>query len=268
MNENGGLLNVSSEEQFNYLFKHPDDSVQKVYNGFGQYGVLVEKKDTGALQCHHCGQFFTNLGNHIEKCGFTSNEYKEKFGFKRGTPLIAKRLREGLAQKMRKFINNETEYEKKIRIEKMRNGLKKYLNSPERKKMGILAIIKGRSSIQSQNEHRHCKLQCQDIYREYCSKFHKKMSSGDISIIDPGLKSAIHKHFGNWHNFYKSMHFKPIYTRLSKEQIIKKIQYYFSKYGNLNIYNWKKLKLKPSITAIQRKFGLWSNALKEAGIIL
>ncbi len=54
------------------------------------------------VTCLVCGKSFKVLGKrHLESHGMTPNEYRERFGLKKGTPLIAKGLARARREKMK-----------------------------------------------------------------------------------------------------------------------------------------------------------------------
>lgn len=60
---------------------------------YGDIGKLLEKN--GRLQCHCCGKFFVVLGKHIfAKHNLNGDEYREKFGLKRGAKLASEENRQ------------------------------------------------------------------------------------------------------------------------------------------------------------------------------
>lgn len=67
---------------------------EKVKEGFGYRGVIVEDSKSGALQCHICGEWFENFSSHLTpKHNMTANEYKNMFGLSINTALKSKRIR-------------------------------------------------------------------------------------------------------------------------------------------------------------------------------
>ena len=59
----------------------------------GQIGVLAYDEAGDLLQCHVCGHWFENLGQHARLAhGVSSADYKREFGLNRSTPLRNARL--------------------------------------------------------------------------------------------------------------------------------------------------------------------------------
>ena len=67
---------------------------EKVKDGFGFKGVIVEDVNTGQLQCHICGEWHQQLVSHIiPKHNLTCSEYKKRFGLLQSTALKNKKMR-------------------------------------------------------------------------------------------------------------------------------------------------------------------------------
>jgi len=66
---------------------------EKVKDGFGFLGVVIEDYKSGKLQCNICGKWFENLPTHINSHNLTGSDYKTRFGFSQNTALKTKRLR-------------------------------------------------------------------------------------------------------------------------------------------------------------------------------
>jgi len=66
---------------------------EKVKNGYGFMGVVIEDSKSGKLQCAICGKWFEQLNTHIRNHKITTSEYKIKYGLLQSTALKSKRLR-------------------------------------------------------------------------------------------------------------------------------------------------------------------------------
>jgi len=91
---------------------------EKVENGFGYNGVIVEDFKSGKLQCHICGEWFEQMAMHINhKHDLNGKEYKQKFGLLTSTALKSKKMRltqSLIMQKLRgRNKSNRFKFEKK-----------------------------------------------------------------------------------------------------------------------------------------------------------
>ncbi len=77
-----------------YNYKEP---FMKYEQGFGFQGVLLFDGETDKIQCNLCGNWFHQLGNHVNReHGMKANQYKEKVGLSKKTALVSEKLRESL----------------------------------------------------------------------------------------------------------------------------------------------------------------------------
>src|SRR6185436_14180348 len=100
-----------------YNYKEP---FMKFDRGFGYEGVLLFDGKTDKIQCHFCGQWFSQLGHHLHKeHNMLASEYKDEVGLLQTTALIGEELRAKLIQKnLGKRLKNLRPGKKKTRAEK------------------------------------------------------------------------------------------------------------------------------------------------------
>lgn len=66
------------------------DPLEPVGEGFGYYGTMtIDKKTKACVQCHICGFYLKNLGNHIKEHAISPKTYKQKFGLHISKPLFS-----------------------------------------------------------------------------------------------------------------------------------------------------------------------------------
>lgn len=88
-----------------YNYKEP---FMKFEQGHGYQGVLLFDGESDHVQCHFCGEWFVQLGNHINReHNMRASEYKSYVGLNQSTALIGEKLREKLvASGMEKRLRN------------------------------------------------------------------------------------------------------------------------------------------------------------------
>lgn len=75
------------------------------------YGFVCSSwRDAELIECEICHLFVRSLGGHVRKHKLTASQYKEKFGYNRGTALMSKATKKQLKQ----VGNNNKENFKKI----------------------------------------------------------------------------------------------------------------------------------------------------------
>lgn len=91
-----------------YNYKEP---LMRFEEGHGFVGALVFDGKSDKIQCHLCGQWFDQLGNHLKKeHATTAAQYKERVGLNRTTALVnesfrAKLIANGLKKRMKNLKN-------------------------------------------------------------------------------------------------------------------------------------------------------------------
>lgn len=74
-----------------YNYKEP---LMKFKEGFGYVGALIHDETSNQVQCHFCGNWFDELGNHLHKeHNMTAGQYKEKVGLNKSTALVSETFR-------------------------------------------------------------------------------------------------------------------------------------------------------------------------------
>jgi hypothetical protein len=76
-------------------YKEPLDPVA---SGYGYYGTVATDETENYIQCHICGYFLQQLGNHLRTHDTNPREYRDEFGISGRTPLVGKALREKLLE--------------------------------------------------------------------------------------------------------------------------------------------------------------------------
>lgn len=90
------------------IYKEP---FQKVVNGFGYFGVLMQTDNRTLVQCHECGKWFIWINSgHLKIHGYTQKEYNEKFGLNKTKSLLSDEqsyIREDKARKRNRMYSKE-----------------------------------------------------------------------------------------------------------------------------------------------------------------
>lgn len=76
---------------------------EKVENGFGYNGVILEDYKSGKIQCNICGKWFENMSTHIRTHKISAKDYKVKFGLLSSTALKSKQMRLNQSAVMQKL---------------------------------------------------------------------------------------------------------------------------------------------------------------------
>jgi len=74
-------------------------------DGHGVYGQL-SPGDDGGLVCHECGQERQFLGRHVREHGMSADQYRERHGLGRSTPLVAPDLQRTFSEKATERVDS------------------------------------------------------------------------------------------------------------------------------------------------------------------
>lgn len=101
--------NIEYEEapSGNVTFYNYKEPLMKFKDGHGFVGALVFDTESGNIQCHFCGQWFKELGNHIHReHALDAQEYKRLVGLNKSTALINEKIRAQLIKHGRTHKKN------------------------------------------------------------------------------------------------------------------------------------------------------------------
>jgi uncharacterized Zn finger protein (UPF0148 family) len=66
---------------------------EKIKNGFGYMGVVLQDYKNGKLLCSVCGEWKENIPSHLVKHKMSGKEYRTRFGLLQSTALKSKKMR-------------------------------------------------------------------------------------------------------------------------------------------------------------------------------
>lgn len=156
-----------------YNYKEP---FMKFQEGTGYLGVLLFDGETDKVQCHFCGTWHTELGNHLHReHNMTAKAYKEKTGLRQSTALIGEILRAKL------IASGLTK-----RLQNIRPG---YGPMSQEQKDKIATTLRA-NAIESQNERNTCDDQLPTRLRKIYDKLGRTPSQrlGEIPFYETLMK--------------------------------------------------------------------------------
>jgi len=178
---------------------------EKVLNGFGYMGVVVEDYGSGRIQCHICGDFFENLPTHLRHHKVTANEYKRKFGLLISTALKSKKMRLAQSKVMVDLRRKHKQCNYKFKKNNYQAGNRK----------GIL------KALESKNKYGVCDLQIMERILELSKEMGKTPTLIDVKErYGSGIITLMHKRYGSYVRYCKQLglepnisNYNPLYTR-------------------------------------------------------
>ena len=184
---------------------------EKVKDGYGFMGVVLEDKKSGKIQCNICGKWFEQLQTHLVSHNMSSEEYKLKYGLLMSTALKSKRLRLIHSQVMIDLRKKNKANRYKFRKNNEQAGNRK--NKPK--------------AIETVNKYGVCDLQIRDRILQLKEKLGKTPSLIDIQKeYGGGFIFHIHKRYASYIKLCRDLDIQPLYSnhnpKYSRQYFIEK----------------------------------------------
>lgn len=236
-------------------YKEP---LTKVKDGFGFYGTIAYDKTKKYTQCHMCGFFFENLGMHAnKKHDKTSEQYKTEFGLPVTLSLKApksKTYQWATWQKM-----NLSERQKKLT--QLAEARGKQMPARISKKSLYVKNLEGR-----------CPEQLLDKIITLKKKLGFTPSSTEfVKEYGSGYLGSIRLTFGTWNEALGILNLASRGNggerQYDKENLLDMLRNFYKDNGREPMSS-DNAGLLPSRQTYSRHFGSWTNAKKEAGVLL
>jgi hypothetical protein len=238
----------------------------EVKRGYGYQGIVLHDDVNDTIQCHLCGKFFDNLGQHIwMKHKTKSADYKIEYGLTLRTPLCSTKRSNNLRQIAEQRLKEGTlKPAKASDAARMANRNKKH--NYKYRRQGSNMLLKNRNGL--------CELQIKYRYDIVSDIVKRIPMQSDILKYDRKLfYCGIVPNYGNLNNFRESIKVKSMkwedYSRITKEKLIaelRKIRFDEHKLPKTTMFMNGNRNEKPSLQCYYRNFGSWSNALRMAGL--
>lgn len=175
--------------------------LREIKNGYGYYGALLSTIDGSGVQCHMCGELFTDLSFHIlRKHELTVTEYRNKFMLSVRTALISENERLFRANRTIKWMKGRKQWQDTV-TEAERKAHYKRMNEAR------WSTKNKNLSLEIKNKRGTCPDQLLDKILEVAHKLGKTPTV--IEFIDEtgGQRyiNLIYKTFGSWSKALKQV---------------------------------------------------------------
>lgn len=178
---------------------------QKIKDGYGFMGVVLEDLKSGKLQCAICGEWHENLTTHLRKHDVTGNDYRQRYGLLMSTALKSKRMRIAQSKIMVRLRKENKANRYKFKRNNLQAGNRK--NKPK--------------AVESQNKFGVCDLQIKDRIIELTKELGKTPTLTDIKDrYGGGIISIMASRYGSYIKLCReyglepnNSNFNPKYTR-------------------------------------------------------
>ena len=184
---------------------------EKVENGFGYRGVILEDYESGKLQCHICGEWLEMFNSHLQKHDINSEEYKKRFGLSISTALRSKRLRLIQSKNMIELRKKYGKFNRRFQRDNLFAG-----NRKDKSK-----------SAETKNKHGVCDLQIASKVLELARQLNKTPTLIDLKEAYGGaFIGHIHKRYDSYIKLCRKLELKPVHSnynpKYSKKYFIEK----------------------------------------------
>lgn len=232
--------------------------------GFGYQGVVMYDDDEDKVQCHICGGWFGNLGQHTKRAHDVQvDDYKMEYGLSLRTALCSKKISAAHRKSgLRLYASKASGL---IRASKK--------NLKRRRRMALNQINRQppNSSMQVKNARALCDLQIRGRYEVVKKISGRCPTHGDFMKHDPQLYGAACARYGSPNKFRKWLGEKPLtkneYSTIPDIDLIAALRRKRNIVGTPGVKHFKSSGGGyPHFTVFYRAFGSWANALRMAGI--
>ena len=236
----------------------------EVKRGHGYQGVVMYDDAEDKVQCHICGGWFGNLGQHTKRThDLQIDDYKMEYGLSLRTALCSKKI---------SAVHRKTG----LRLYKNKqNGLIKAsrMNRTRRRCMALKQVNRQNpnSSMQAKNSRGLCDLQIRARYEVVKKIVGRAPSHGDFLKHDPKLYGTCCVRFGSPNGFRKWLGEKPMtsneYATIPDTTLIAALRKKASIVGTPKVKHFTRSgNGYPHYTVFYRAFGSWANTLRMAGL--
>ncbi len=236
----------------------------EVKRGHGFQGVVMYDDAEDKVQCHICGAWFGNLGQHTKRShDMQIDDYKMEYGLSLRTALCSKKISAAHRKTGLRLYKNKANG--LIRCSKM--------NRTRRRHMALKQVNRQdpNSSMQAKNSRGLCDLQIRARYEVVKNISGRIPTHGDFLKHDPKLYGTACVRFGTPNGFRKWLGERTLtaseYTKVPDLTLISALRKKAAIVGRVKVKHFNKAtKEYPHYTVIYRAFGSWANALRMAGL--
>lgn len=240
--------------------------------GFGYKGVVLVDDVTGHLQCHVCGELFSDLSNHVRKHKISSREYKEKFDLNYSTALKSEQFLQNQSHRMsylHKLLYTDMTTEQISEIARKRGRLGAAANrkiAKERRKKKL----EYRYTLEMKNRFGTCPAQIEERFTRIVENLGRAPTFDELKEIDHSLLSVLFRRFKSYSNalvyFGHSPKKKKGLTTYGIKAITLAIKEFVKKNKRLPTPRDTKTSFLPDYDTLVKYFGSWE-AVKNVAML-
>ena len=253
-------------------YKEPLRAVAKA-DGFGFYGALNISIDGEYIQCHICGELFSQLGVHARmKHKVPEREYRQRFMLSGKTALISEKMRAQMKQRTLDWQNGLTRQQRKDLKRRALEGIKLYRRNIA---LGMKRISQPLGSLEQKNKRGTCPDQLLDKISRVAIELGRTPSLAEFIDITgtQRYKHLIFKVFGSWLKALEMLKLQPHIKsenggmrKYSNEELLEYMACYAEGHRAIPTATDCKRKLLPSFEVYTTRFGSFEKARQLAGV--
>src|SRR6267142_1275679 len=173
------MKTIEQKEQKEMEYEQAPSGYVKIYDykepfmpfreGFGFLGALMFDGESDKVQCHFCGEWFHQLGNHLHKeHNMSASSYKEAVDLRQSTALIGEELRAKLIASGQKRFKNLVPGGKKTEEQKQK-----------------ISETLSKNTMQTKNQRATCPLQLIDRLQKRAKELGRTPTTEEVSFLSP-----------------------------------------------------------------------------------
>lgn len=260
-----------------YNYKEPLKEIP-AGEGYGYYGALLGTPSGDKVQCHICGELYSELSAHVNMAHkINHTQYKEKFQLAYRTALLSEEQRMIRKEKALKFFTSMTVDERMEYQRKAAEGYQKYWRKFKEGKIRRKNQPPG-ITLETKNKRGTCPDQLLDRIKEVASKIGKTPTKDNFIDYYGSARyiSLIYKTFGSWSNgltmagysrkTWRKLQKGTKKPRYQEEDLLEYLRIFYQENGKVPTETDCRRGLIPDSKIYCRKFGSFPKARELAGI--
>lgn len=248
-------------------YKEPLLPVDKK-KGYGYFGAIQVTIDGQKIQCHKCGELFSDLSGHIRGShNLSLDKYRETYRLSRTTALISEAEREKRKMRTITWLASLSESEKAKMKEKAKKNFLKWKKSQVEGKW--------KERLEAKNRKGSCPDQILSKIQEVAKTLGHTPSLREFIEVTGGqrYKHLVYKVYGSWDNALKILGiYKKKSTahakvrRYSDEELLESLSIFAQENRKIPTATDSKRGLIPDYYTYIRRFGSFDRARELAGV--
>jgi hypothetical protein len=258
-------------------YKEPLRAIPK-NQGYGYYGAVLGSLDGKYMQCHICGNLYSQVIAHARQAHqITNKEYRERFMLAGSTALVSEDMRAELKQRTLDFFNSLTPERKEEIKMKARLGFLKWRKSATQDE--LTETFSHPQKLETKNKRGICPDQLLQKIKEVKERIGHVPTLREFIIETGGqrYKHLIFQTFGSWNKAIQMLGMTPNARyqypkshqprkKYDREELLEYLRIFAQENRTVPTSTDSKRGWIPDLNVYRRHFGSLENARREAGV--